>query len=200
MTTSSSIDVHKDWLDGPFVREAVRRSDGSLLGVLDTLSSLLNELEDRLPGVSFDQILAAPKQGALGHATPLGLRARLAVEMVNNGTDAQEVAEVLGHDAWAEAKARTDADISARASHEVQALLGQGLSVRAVARQLGVSPSTVYRRLNGEPVPVRQPRWMEVGTHCIENGYKATVAEFGCSKQYAMHARSRVREALGTGS
>lgn len=56
--------IHPAWFDNPIVREAARRlesrgEDLSGRDLLFELSGMLNELEDRFPGVPFADILAA---------------------------------------------------------------------------------------------------------------------------------------------
>ena len=193
-TATAPVEIHPDWLDNPIVRIAMARTDGGPADVLRALSGLLNDLEDRLPGVPFAEILATAK---VGEDAP-EVRARVARAMIEAGTGTAEVADLVGETAWSVAHTVAEADQRRENGAQVQALLDTGMSVRAIGRELGVAPATVIRRLRsaGGEAPDRTPTWVKVGSFCLENGYKAAVAEFGVTKQYAMHARKRVREEL----
>jgi len=53
-------DTAERWLTNPLVALAAERSDGDTTSLLEQLSRLLVELEDRFPTVPFDQILSPP--------------------------------------------------------------------------------------------------------------------------------------------
>lgn len=50
-------DVSERWVNHPLVEQAIEKADGDPLLVLEKLSETLNDLEERFPGLTFDQIL-----------------------------------------------------------------------------------------------------------------------------------------------
>lgn len=157
-------EIHPDWQHHPIVAEAIRNSDGDPLAVLTELHHMCTELEARYPGLGFSDILAQPVEAS----TPFAYQQALV--------------------------------------SQVYALHDQGLSARAISRALDseVSYTTVSRWLLGHVPPgcitpdgVRTPgrpvpKYVRVAEFVAVHGVEATVAEFGCTKQYVYKCRNKV--------
>lgn len=56
------MNIHPNWQHDPLVKRAVETSDGSAIGVLETLHEIMLDVEDRFPGFPFAQLLSDPAQ------------------------------------------------------------------------------------------------------------------------------------------
>lgn len=87
------ITVHEDWLDSPLVRFAQQKAGvgADTITFLATLVDLLNEMEERTGGVSFERALNGVTENP--GAVSRGFAAQL---MRNNGRTDEEICEILG--------------------------------------------------------------------------------------------------------
>lgn len=205
----NKIVVHPSWIDHPFVQQAADRSgcgDDAVL-LLETLSALLNELEDKAPGIPFADLLSVPK----GAGSP-SARGAVAGMLLDSGLHWREVDDMLGQDArhqlavdmrlrghtLDETAARTcvskgrlagvTKELADDTVQRLRELVADGTSVAQAARTIGVSQTTAHRYLRGQ-VPSGRPagnpqRRLEIVQSAIETSYSRAAKKHGVTKQY----------------
>lgn len=78
-----------EWLDSPMVKRAIEATDGDAVAVMAELLRIMNNLEDRFPGLTFDQILGDKVDVAAGD------RMRMRNTLRRNGVCEADIALVV---------------------------------------------------------------------------------------------------------
>lgn len=203
--------IHPSWTEGPLVQQAIARSgpDMDPATILEELSKLLNELEEKAPGVSFADLLAVPK----GQGT-LAARGAVAGMLLEKGMHFRDVDDMVGDGARLQFALQLRAqgvslDEIERRSHvsrnrlygaskdvvdstvaTLRELVEGGDSVRTAARKAGVSESTAHRYLRNVVPGTKQignpERKIDIARSARATSLAKAAKQHGVSKQYVV--------------
>lgn len=143
MTTTATTD--EQWLSSPLVQYAINQAGTGAdeITVLATLVDLMNELEDRCPGVPFASILAGSRFGA----TQVEKR-ESALHLLSMGMDEAVITEML--DIKTDVQLMFNSGLRTRTEDPAKAFMADrvaGLTVKQIGQKWGVTPRTVFRYL-----------------------------------------------------
>lgn len=143
MTTTAT--TEEQWLCSPLVQYAIEKSgtDAPAVDILSTLSDVLNELEERCPGVPFQSILA----GAAMSATKIEKRTS-AICLLSLGMEEAVITDLLGIETDVTLMLTTKlSERTPDPSRAFQADRDAGLTAKQIAQKWEVTPRTVFRYL-----------------------------------------------------
>lgn len=191
--TNTAIKVSAAWLEYPIVKRAIQKSgstgdgvDG--LSVLCELSDMLNDLEDRCPGVNYQSLFELPNE-----TDPVVIN-QVRCQMQALGVS-DDLINALGglNEATREA---TAVDYAERSTNQqiVLAALERGVTLNRAAQEAGVSWRTAKRYSQTGVLPKMRDgsRTNEIGWYAVTNGYKAAMEFFEVSKSHALNCRKKI--------
>lgn len=149
-STRPGVEIHEAWFDSPLVKRAFAQAgdEATAADVLEALSSLLNELEERTGGIPFTDMLAGVAVDASWKELRCSERA-----MRNAGLSDEAIAEVTGLVPTTPPPSRVG---GYKGSNGIQPWERQrvidmaiaGFPVAKIANKLNLGGRTVYRVLN----------------------------------------------------